>query len=193
MTLRPARLLRRFRRDEDGAMTVEAAILLPFLFILVIICFMIFDSIRQHAVAQRSTYVITDMLSRETQRVDVTYLENARAALRTLTGLENSEMSLRVSVIEWDDTRRKFNLLWSQKRGNGLNVRTPAGMRDLAARLPIMADRDQLILVESLMDYTPPINVGVLPRQIETFTFARPRYAPQLLWCAANCTGGAGA
>lgn len=190
------RLLRKllhFRRAEAGAMTVEAAILIPFLFVLILICYVVFDAIRQQAVNQRATYAITDMFSRETELITPDYMTNAREMLRFVSGLPNSDVTLRVSVAEWDEDNEEFVREWSETRGPALVAYTDANINDIADRLPIMTHEEQVIVIETVMEYDPPFNLGFLPRQIRTFSFASPRYAPQLRWCESDCGDGGGA
>lgn len=184
----PKTLLRRFGRSEKGAMTVEAAILIPFMFILIVICYIVFDAIRQQAVNQRATYALVDMLSRETDFITPDYMTRAKDVLEFLSQQDDSEISLRVTVAQWDENRKRFNRMWSEKSGPKFSIRSEKEVRDIAGRLPLMVDGDQIIIVETLVDYEPPLNLGFLPREIETFSFASPRYTPQLLWCNNNCT-----
>lgn len=179
--------MRRFGRAQDGTMTVEACILMPFLFVLIVICVILFDSIRQQTLNHRSTYAVVDMLSRETAHIDPAYVGNARQMMAFLSRLEADAVSIRVSVARWDEDENRHVLMWSAQEGEALAAHTDASIALVADRLPIMVDDDQVVLVETLVDYDPPLAVGVAPRRIGTFTFASPRYAPQLLWCDDDC------
>ena len=55
-----------------------------------------------------------------------------------------------------------------------------ANMIDLEGRLPIMADAERILLVETFIPYRPAFDVGVSLLTFENFTFTRPRYAGQV-------------
>ena len=54
----------------------------------------------------------------------------------------------------------------------------------------MMAQGDRVIMVETSVQYTPPINpvlTGVTAREIYDITMTRPRFSPQLCWGNLSC------
>ena len=184
------RRLRRFGRDTDGYVTVEAMIVLPVLLWLFGVGWVYFDAMRQQSINQKTNYAIGDVLSRQTDAISESYVDGVHNLLNTLNKSNDTETGLRVSVIEWDERRRLWVVNWSQTRGVSApplaQNSTLTGAGDLrggeADRLPTAADRDQLILVETWDTYDPVFEVGLRNFDITTYSFTRPRFTPQLVF-----------
>ncbi len=175
--------LRRFRAETKGYITLEAIIVMPALLWLFAIGWVYFDVFRQQSVNQKANYTIGDMLSRETDAVDDQYITNTRRLLRKLTRTKGSDSDLRVTVVEYNVDTAAWEVVWSEKRGNQPVLRA-SDMADYAARLPEANAQDQLIIVETWELYQPTFDVGLDPFEIKTYSFTRPRYAPQLVFDA---------
>ncbi|SEO36018.1 TadE-like protein [Salinihabitans flavidus] len=179
-------IFRRFRRfwpNDRGSVSVEAVIILPILLWAYMGSFIFFDMYRANSTASKAAYTISDMLSRETQAINQTYLNNSLDLFRFLSGTQDDESgtALRVSLISWDGEEQRHELHWSHIAG------TKSALEDkdidaLADDLPDMANGEALILVETFATFTPSMNVGVSELDLETFIFTRPRFAPQLVW-----------
>lgn len=174
------RPLRRFARAERGNMTVEAAILMPILLTTFVGLYSVFDGFRAQTVNQRAAYTISDMLSRETQLIDDTYIDNAYAMTLFLAGVQDSNVRMRVSVISYDEDDDEYTVEWSEVRGAGYSVYDTDDVHDWHDILPIMVDGEQTILVETSITYVPVLGFGLGERSIDTRVFNRPRFAPQL-------------
>lgn len=87
-----------------------------------------------------------------------------------------------MSVISWNSALNAYEVDWSEARGDELVALQTSDMTALEPLLPVMSESDDLILVETLNDYTPRLNVGIGEVAIDTFVFTRPRYAPQLVF-----------
>ncbi|MWD26524.1 hypothetical protein E0K89_003440 [Aquicoccus sp. SCR17] len=181
-TLRLARArLREFLRDSRASITVESAILLPILSICFVLMYVIFDAFRQQAVSQKASYTISDMLSRETDYINPTYMDHAREMLEWLSSQHRQDIALRVTVISYDADQDRYAVEWSKTRGDSQPWHS-SDVRDWHDQLPVMVDNEQVILVETWSQYEPPLNVGFLPREIRTRVFTRPRFTGQLKW-----------
>lgn len=182
-TLRPlTRLFDRFRKDEDGYITIEALIVLPALLWLFAAGWVYFDAFRQQSVNQKANYVIGDMLSRETAAIDNDYINNAHSLLQELnksTGTDDS--SLRVTVVSYDHDSSSWGIEWSAQGGDVASL-TNDNIDDYIDRLPDGLAGDQLILVETWDFYDPVFEVGLGAFEITTYSFTRPRYAPQVVF-----------
>ena len=181
LRLAPPRLAR-FARDDRGNMTVEAAILMPILLMTFVGLYSVFDGFRQQSVDQRAAYTLSDMLSRETDLIDDTYIDNAYKMLRFLANTQDSNVRMRISVVSYNEFQDRYTIEWSEVRGGTYKSYLTKDVKDWHDILPIMADGDQLILVETQVDYIPPVGFGLGKRTISTRVFNRPRFTSQLRW-----------
>lgn len=177
--------LKRFVSETRASMSVEAIIILPVLFWAYAAMFTYFEAFRAQAVAEKSAYTISDMISRETDPITPDYMNNTRAMFKDLSGLTNSETAIRISLLRWDESRNRFYIDWSKKRGDTPRLRN-ADVSAWQDRLPSLLDNEKIILVETASDYAPTFDVGLSERVIETFIYTRPRFSPQIVWSSSN-------
>ncbi|MCA1287368.1 TadE/TadG family type IV pilus assembly protein [Salipiger bermudensis] len=186
-------LLRKFRRDNEGYVTIEVMFMLPVLFVLFGAAWVYFDVFRQQSVNQKANYAIGDMLSRETEEIDDTFIDNSFKLFGVLTKnvTEPDELTgrysadLRITVVEYNANSRKYSVVWSAARGEYEEL-TGNEADNYANRLPVMANNGQVIMVEASEDYYPIFNVGLDPLELKTYSFTHPRYAPQVLFAGAQ-------
>ncbi len=175
------RLARAWREDQ-GSLSVEAAILLPLLLITILFLYVAFDAFRQHAVNQRANYTIADMLSRQTDFVTPAYMDGLEGLMEFLSAAPDEDIDLRITVVSYDEDDDSYSVEWSQARGSNLSPLDDATLEGYRDRLPRMVDGEQLILTETRVEYQSPINARLFVRPYNTYVFTRPRFAPQLLW-----------
>ncbi len=178
-----SRTVARFRRDQEGYVTLEAIIVMPVLLWLFAACWVYFDAFRQQSVNQKANFVISDMLSRETDSVDDTYVDSAYELLKLLTRAEATGTSLRLTLVEYDAKKANWEFLWSDTRGDQTAL-VAGDMGNYQDRLPTAMDGDQLIIVENWDDHKPVFKVGLDPFVIKAYSFTRPRYTPKMVIAA---------
>lgn len=177
----PSRILRRFASEERGSIAVEAVVILPLLFWTYLALFSTFHSYRTYAVNQKAAYTIGDMISRETNPIDTTYLDGTRALLTYLTSADAADTSIRVTIVRYDANANEYRRDWSQSKGY-VTPATDAEVIAWASRLPVMPNNERIIVVETFLQYDPPFDTGLADREVHNFVFTKPRYAPQVLW-----------
>lgn len=183
--------LRNFVRNTDGNTSVEAVIVFPALAVIFAASWVYFDVMRQQSISQKANYTIGDMISRETDALDDAYIDNARRLLFHLTKSNGADVDLRVTVIQYDEDDDSHSVIWAESRGDWAAESTEY-MADHYDRLPLMADADQLILIETRDAYVPTFNVsGIGPFDIQTYSFTRPRFASQIVFEGVNDGTGA--
>jgi len=181
--------LRSFRRGNEGYVTIEVMFMLPVLFVLFGAAWVYFDVFRQQSINQKANYAIGDMISRETEEIDDTYIDNSFKLFGVLTkNLTDSDeltgrygADLRISVVEYDADDERYSVVWSAARGDFQALNEGDADR-YENRLPDMANNGQVIMVETSEDYHPVFNVGLDPLELKTYSFTHPRYAPQVLF-----------
>ncbi|EPX85568.1 TadE/TadG family type IV pilus assembly protein [Salipiger mucosus] len=183
------RRLRRFATETDGYITVEAMIVLPALLMIFAAAWVYFDVFHQQSINQKANYAIGDMVSRETDPIDDTYVDNAFRLLGLLTRTdvnldeapEAYPADLRITVVSHDADNDSYEVMWSAARGDFPEL-TTADLTGYRTRLPEMQDNGQTVLVETSDAYKPLFRVGLDAFEIKTYSFTHPRYAPQVLW-----------
>ncbi|MEM6372317.1 MAG: hypothetical protein AAF727_06005 [Pseudomonadota bacterium] len=172
---------RSFRDEEGGSIAVETFLVLPILFWAYLSMFSIFDAYRQHSINQKAAYTIGDVISRETNALDLNYITGIREMLAYLTANETGEVAIRVTSVTYDEDNDEYVKYWSAKRG-WMPALSNEAIQALRDDLPVMPDNETVVVVETFVMYDPPFNTGLVNREIHNFVFTRPRYAPQVLW-----------
>ena len=171
----------RFVRETRASATVEAVLILPLLLAWFIGSFVFFDGFKNRNMALKATYTIGDILSRRTEGVTAGYIANLQQLYDRLAYTTGSS-ALRVTSLTWDGTDHE--VLWSRSSKSTLSTQTNAKVRTAAFkdRVPLMADGETVILVESFTDYNPAFDVGWEHRVFENFVVTSPRFASCLSW-----------
>ncbi|HKK97765.1 MAG TPA: hypothetical protein VJ928_06255 [Marivita sp.] len=178
--------LRRFKNATEGSVSVEAVIMFPAMAVIFAASWVYFDVMRQQSVSIKANYTIGDIISRETEALDDQYINNLRKMMFYLTKASGQDVDLRVTVVQYDEDASRHDVVWSEKRGDW-PVLSDSDMSDYAERLPLMANSDQIILVETRDAYDPTFEVGGIgPFDIETYSFTRPRFASQVIFEGVN-------
>jgi Flp pilus assembly protein TadG len=175
--------INRFRDDDQGSLTIEAVLILPFLFWAYVGCYTYFDAFRQKTEIVRSSYSIADMLSRETNAIDQDYIDGLNTAYDLLTNT-GAATELRVTVVIYDEDDGEFDLGWSNVAGTKPALtKGDLNSAEWLGRIPAMADADSAVIVETWSTFTPVFaGVGISTSELEQINIVRPRFAAQLPW-----------
>lgn len=179
------RFLRRFRRDDEGSIAVEAILVFPVLFWAVLATFVYFDAFRSQSNNLKAAYTISDALSRETGYVTPEYLSSLYRLQEALTS-SNHDTKVRVTVVRYDGNLDRYDVVWSQQEG-GASLLTSARLETMRDRLPVMPHNEILILYENWIAYEPIFSIGLDAFTFQNLVFTRPRFTPeQLCWNSVN-------
>ena len=155
--------LRRFRDEEDGVVAVELLLVIPILVWALLSTLVYFDAYQNEAISTRAGLTLADAISRERSAVDDTYITNMRNLLRVLTR-SDANPALRVTVYRYRATGDRYIVVWSKDESSDMGgPLTTVDLETMRDRLPIMADGDRAILVETRTAYTAPFSVGMGP------------------------------
>lgn len=174
------RRLRRFRDDEGGSVAIETLMMVPFLSWAMLSTLAYFDAYRAEAISQKAGLTIADMFSRETDYITPDYMTGARELLRFLTLAENNP-DLRVTVVRYRASNDRYLRVWSKKKG-GVSSLSWSEVKDLAPKLPELADGERIIVVETFTKYSQPYAVGLSDFTMDTFHVISPRFSTTLCW-----------
>lgn len=175
-SIRP--FLHRFARDEEGSIAVESLLMIPMLFWAVVAGYTFFDGYRQSAANLKAAYTIGDLISRETQEINDTYIDSMQD-LMTLMVASGSEVDMRISLIRFDEEDNRHYVNWSAIRGFTKEW-TDENITSLSDQLPPMPDADTLILIETSNEYIPAFDMGLDIDKLENFIFTRPRFTNEI-------------
>lgn len=179
---RLTRAIRRFARDDDGYMVVEAALVLPFLLWAYVALYSYWDGYRAVTQVQKATFAIADLIAREQRTINAAYINGMRRSMDTMLprGLDTE---LRVTSIKWSGTNHRYEVEWSAKSGTLAPLLTTGTLNPLISKIPVMFDGDTAVIVETWVDYEPTFVMGGLQdMRFSQFVVTRPRFAPRIVY-----------
>ena len=211
--------IRRFLSQTRGSMAVEAVLVLPVMALMFIFFNVYWDAYRAKNLAQKATYTIADIISRERSQVVPNYAKSyvrvfnyAAEVPGTLnvTNYETSAAIIRVTSVTFtdgaeDDDDGQVNMAWSMSSDpKRMPEWTNATIDAIAGQIPAMLDGDNIIVVESRVRWQPKFTTAMAAdllgkssegwftaRDIETMATVRPRFVPRV--CFNNNLFGASA
>ena len=183
------RLLKRFCRSEDASMSVEAVLIFPILLWAYAALFIYWDAFKAQNLNLKATYTVADLISRQTQPITPNFIDGMNTIYFFLIR-SNEGNDLRVSVVRFvedpSDTTGPpiMELQWSQATGDYEGYEDVSSLEE---RLPTLPLGDELIVVETIMTWTPPINftleyVGLGQRDFTNFAFTSKRTLGWTCW-----------
>jgi len=170
--------LKAFAAETRGSVAIEFILVIPFVFWAFMATYVFFDGYRQSAVNLKAAYTISDLVSRETESLTDEYIDSMYSLMQLLIRSE-SDVSLRITLVRWDESDDRYYVDWSTNRGYGVNF-TDATISTVEEKLPMMPDNERVILVETVNTFVPALNIGMNDQQLENFVFTRPRFAPHI-------------
>lgn len=183
----------RFFRDTGGTVTIEAVIIIPLLGWWFLASYVYFDAFNQRNVNLKAAYALSDLLSREMNPVDASYMEGLDDVFRYMTKSSDGDSYIRVSVLQChancgaEDSGRMLFADWSYATGSIDGYSTEQNDNGnlesrLGDRIPFIPVGDRVIVVETYMNYESPFVGGMSDRIFDNFVVTRPRFVPKLEW-----------
>lgn len=174
--------LQSFLRDTRAAVALETVIITPLLVWAFVATFVFFDAYRIYNTSVKTTYMVADMISRQTDTVfghDIAGM--ATVAQSIVRGV--GEIEMRATQIA--RINGAFVVEWSHGV-NGAARLFNSNIPQIEHQLPNMPNGERIVLVETFIDYEMPFNVGLTVLDFNNFTFVRPRYAGQVPFSATG-------
>jgi hypothetical protein len=216
---RALQAIRKFLTETRGSMAVEAVLILPVMSLMFIFFNVYWDAYRSKNLAQKATYTIADIISRERAQIVPNYAKSfvrvfnyAAEVPGTLnvTNYGTSAAIIRVTSVtftdgEDEDDEGQVNMVWSiSSDPNRMPEWTNDTINAIVGQIPAMLDGDNIIVVESRMRWQPKFTAAMAAdllgesstgwftaRDIETMATVRPRFVPRV--CFSNNVFGVGA
>lgn len=189
MSLRIRDLLRRFIRNETGAVVAEGVIVLPLFIWAHIALYVYWDAFRSNNAVQKAAFTVADMLSREQTDISQSYVDGLSRVVEYLID-EDQAARIRVSSITYNGTNQQFEVHWSASSNNTMTPLTTETLQNYINEIPQMAPADYAIVLEVETDYEPAFDIGMADQVFREFVVTRPRFLPCLrLDGSLSCTG----
>lgn len=154
------RRARHFLRDESGLIMTEFLILLPLLLWAFMALFVYWDAFRTINESQKAAYAVADLITRQTA-VNRTFLGGMDDVVAYLIDVPVNRVRVRVTSIQWDASANRYRRLFSESPGSKMSALTETQINaaNFRARIPTMQDAGTAIVVETFIDYVPPLAV----------------------------------
>lgn len=173
--------LSEMRRSEEGSFSVEGVLMFPLLLWAYMGMYVFFEGLRENNINLKAAYTIGDLLSRETEEVNMTYLNGMTDVFAWLTRSQNP-VALRISVVRYDDATKSHILVWSEATGDQQSLDQTGIDQQVTRHIPIMADADTAIIVETWAYFEPIMEIGLNDTEVYNIVVTAPRFSEQLLW-----------
>ena len=180
-------LLTRFHRDERGSVVAEMVITLPLLIWAYMAMYVYWDAFRMVNSVQKATYTVSDMVSREMLPINTAYIDGLRSSMNYLVR-EDTTVKMRVTSVTYSQINSRYEVHWSRSPGNVMPQLTNANLAAMTSKIPILADGDFVILIETWVTYTPLFDVGLDNTEMSQFIVTRPRFVPKICLIGMACT-----
>lgn len=167
------RAVRRFAAERRGTSGIEFALIAPILLLLLLGGTTVFTLVRDSRTAERATYTVSDLLSRSTTKPD---LKASHALFLAITRHAAADVRFRVTSVK--KVKDKMVIDWSRAQAPQAPL---ADLAPLSAKLPVVADGDSILLVETSLTSRPLFSYLGLTNQTFAYLSAnRPRFVPAL-------------
>jgi hypothetical protein len=94
------------------------------------------------------------------------------------------DTKMRVTVVYYNEPTNDYRLVWSFSNNSNKPKIKQSDLSTFANVIPVLANADSAIIVETWMDYTPPFQVGITGGEFANRVITSPRFVPQLLWAS---------
>ena len=192
-----AHRIRRFRDQEDGLVMTEFLIMLPLLIWGFIALFVYWDAFRTVNAAQKAAYSVSDLISRQNE-VDTTFINGMQTVTEYLVA-DSPGVRIRITSVKYKEDDDSLQVLFSRSPGDKMPRLTNSDINEpsFRDRIPLMANQDSVVIVETEVDYIPgewsfrklrtksndpeygrwlTIDVGIPASTFRNFVVTRPRY-----------------
>ncbi|PRY94714.1 hypothetical protein BCF33_0310 [Hasllibacter halocynthiae] len=180
---RMAAAFRRFFRDEDGVLSIEAALTWPLLFMGCALMMVLWDGFSTRTKTLRANYVVADLASRQTERITQGMLDDYNTLFR-LVSASRGETAIRVSLVTAElsdpddpDSELLHSLRWSEQSGGVSGAPSYEAIASDGGVPPMVAG-EHLLIVDVFRSWVPIRSFGELAPQLMTERSAtRPRFS----------------
>lgn len=171
---------RNWWRDERGVISIEAVVAFPMIIWAVMAMYIFFDAYKQKVISIKAANAIADVLSRQQEQEFKPFIDKLNTLYADLT-YGRQDVKIRVTAVVYDDNDTPgipeddfHRRVWSEPSSDsGLTGLTQAEINsELSPDIPIMADGDTVIVVETWATYRPFSKFVKLPETVSLYEIA---------------------
>jgi len=187
--------LRAFAQETRGTLSVETALIMPFLLGLFAVTYVWYDAFRTKNAVLKATYSVADMISRETVPMTDNYF-NGLTTVFTFMIETPDPTSLRITTVKCtekcdDDALRELEMCWSWASGD-YPAHNTTTFQALEEAIPLMVLGDTVVVTEGRVEYTPLFRRWMDDMELRNTIVTRPRFTPQVAYGELRCYAGDG-
>ncbi|MDG1531944.1 MAG: hypothetical protein P8Q99_11390 [Paracoccaceae bacterium] len=175
------RLKRFFVEDQSGVILVELIVMLPAMLFAFYMGFAFFDAYQAKVASERAAYTLGDLISRETGTVDSAYIDGMGEIFTYLTDADQDDYWFRVTSLTWSDEDEGHTIDWSDATTNN-SAMTQSELNSILESIPLMADGDTIMVVETNETYTPILSNMIGNQIFKNINIVRARFVPAVLY-----------
>lgn len=178
--------LRKFRDDTSGGLSVEFLFVFPLLIWAYIGMFAFFHAFRTQGLNLRASYAVADFVTRQTEPISQRHLDGMLDVFEFMVGGEYNNW-IRLTSVQWDQEDDQYEVVWSHATDDNVTWTTETLNSTKRDELPVMAQGDYAIIVETKSDYVPVFSVpefGINLQQVtfDNFIFTTNRQVGRVCW-----------
>lgn len=188
---------RRFFRDERGGVLLEFLLFLPLLIWTMVAMVVFWDVFRTINTAQKAAYSVSDLISRQEDNLSNAFVNGMQDVFNYLMLGAAQDSRLRITSLFYDEPTDSYKLIFSVSPNNKVPVYTEDDLEELKDRIPVLNDKDSVVIVETMVAYTPPFNTGIFDiadalgsNVFEEFVVTPPRFRTAICLQGLGCPLG---
>lgn len=189
----PARML----REERGAVLIEFLFFFPLLIWVLIAMVVFWDVFRTINTAQKAAYSVSDLISRQEDNLTPAFVDGMQEVMDYLMLNSGQDTRLRITSLYYDEDQDKYVRIFSVSPGGKMDPYEEADLQPLEDRIPVMNNKDSVVIVETAVDYTPPFDTGIFnfaralgPQVFTEFVVTQPRFRKMICLQNPGCPVG---
>jgi hypothetical protein len=176
------KLLRKFNENEQGVITLELIVLMPFMVLWIVGSNAFFDAFKTYLRASKATYTAVDLVSRQDE-IGPNFVTNVGSVFKSIVDADGANATMVVSSIRmWNGD---LEVVWSLSGSGGGSC--SGGLGTIPTQfIPNLQDGESIVLIQTEVPFIPIFSWGNLAAKTFTNTVAvTPRYGP-LVGCQSS-------
>jgi hypothetical protein len=175
-----------FRRQENGTLSAEVVLALPVFIWCIFGMYTYWDAFKSLNTTQKASFTISDLITREMQPVTNQYLNGMHDVLQYMVS-DKLPVEMRVTSVTFSGVRNRYEVQWSRSPYNERPALTTTSLQTLVDKIPMLADGDSIILVETWAEFTPFFDLYLTEDEFEQFIVTKPRFVPRICLDGVAC------
>jgi hypothetical protein len=175
-----------FRRQENGTLSAEVVLALPVFIWCIFGMYTYWDAFKSLNTTQKASFTISDLITREMQPVTEQYLNGMHDVLQYMVS-DKLPVEMRVTSVTFSGVRNRYEVEWSRSPYSERPALSTSSLQALVNKIPILADGDSIILVETWAEFTPFFDLYLTEDEFEQFIVTKPRFVPRICLDGVAC------